>query len=98
MTARHAHSIPKALIAAVRARRIALRMTIREFSKQIGRDMWIDSEWENGRAVPRAFGWDDSFTGSVTMRSLQRISQPCDGQWLLGIKLNWPRFAEEASG
>jgi DNA-binding transcriptional regulator YiaG len=53
MASFHAQSIPKTLIEAVRARRIALKMTLREFSKIIGRNMWTISEWENGRAVPR---------------------------------------------
>ena len=53
MAAFHASSRPKTLIEAVRARRIALKMTLREFSKVIGRNLWAVSEWENGRAVPR---------------------------------------------
>ena len=53
MAAFHANSIPKTLIEAVRARRIALKMTLREFSKVIGRNLWAVSVWENGRAVPR---------------------------------------------
>jgi DNA-binding transcriptional regulator YiaG len=53
MVAFHANSIPTTLIKAVRARRIALKMTLREFSKVIGRNMWTISEWENRRAVPR---------------------------------------------
>lgn len=28
-------------------------MTLREFSKVIGRNLWAVSEWENGRTVPR---------------------------------------------
>lgn len=53
MVTLHANSIPTTLIGAVRARRIALKMTLQEFSKIIGRNMWTVSEWENGRAVPR---------------------------------------------
>jgi DNA-binding transcriptional regulator YiaG len=53
MVALHANSIPSTLIEAVRAQRIALKMTLWEFSKIIGRNMWTISEWENGRAVPR---------------------------------------------
>ena len=53
MTAFHASSKPKTLIEAVRARRIALKMSLRELSKIIGRNMWAISEWENGRVVPR---------------------------------------------
>jgi DNA-binding transcriptional regulator YiaG len=49
----HANSVPKSLIEAVRARRIALKMTLREFSKTIGRTIWTISEWENRRAVPK---------------------------------------------
>jgi DNA-binding transcriptional regulator YiaG len=49
----HAKAKPKTLIEAVRARRIALKMTLREFSKIIRRNMWTVSEWENGRAVPK---------------------------------------------
>jgi transcriptional regulator with XRE-family HTH domain len=49
----HANSFPKSVIEAVRARRIALGMSLREFSKVIGRSMWAISEWENGRAIPR---------------------------------------------
>lgn len=52
MTAFHAGSEPKTLIGAVRARRIASKMSLREFSKVIGRNMWSISEWETGRAVP----------------------------------------------
>ena len=33
-------SLPRNLIEAVRARRIALKMTLREFSKSIGRNVW----------------------------------------------------------
>ena len=53
MAAFHVGNRPKTLIEAVRARRIALKMTLREFSKVIGRNLWAVSEWENGRAVPR---------------------------------------------
>jgi DNA-binding transcriptional regulator YiaG len=53
MASFHANSQPKTLIEAVRARRIALKMNLRNFSKTIGRNMWSVSEWENGRAVPR---------------------------------------------
>jgi DNA-binding transcriptional regulator YiaG len=53
MTTFHERSNPKTLIEAVRARRIALKMTLREFSKIIGRNMWTVSEWENGRATPK---------------------------------------------
>ena len=53
MAAFHAKSVPKTLIEAVRARRIALKMTLREFSKIVGRNMWTVSEWENGRAIPK---------------------------------------------
>ena len=53
MVALHANKMPATLLDAVRARRIALKMTLREFSKVIGRNMWTISEWENGRAVPR---------------------------------------------
>jgi len=53
MLALHAKSMPTTLVEAVRARRIALKMTLREFSKIIGRNMWAISEWENWRVVPR---------------------------------------------
>ena len=53
MVAFHANSTPTSLIEAVRARRIALKMTLRQLSKVIGRNMWAISEWENGHVVPR---------------------------------------------
>ncbi len=56
MVAFHANSKPKTLIEAVRAKRIALGISLRQFSKIIGRNMWSISEWENGRARPRASG------------------------------------------
>lgn len=53
MAALYENSRPKTLVEAARARRIALKMTLREFSKAIGRNMWSISEWENGRAIPQ---------------------------------------------
>jgi len=56
MVAFHANSKPATLIEAVRARRIALGISLRQFSEIIGRNMWSISEWETGRALPRASG------------------------------------------
>jgi len=53
MAAFHSHNVPKTLIEAVRARRIALQMTLRDFARAIGRSMYSIPEWENGRAIPR---------------------------------------------
>ncbi len=53
MTAFHANSEPKTLIEAVRAKRITMKMSLREFAKVIGRCMWSISEWETGRTIPR---------------------------------------------
>jgi len=53
MAAFHAKSRPKTLIQAVRARRIALRMSLRQFSKVIGVSKWTISKWDNELMIPR---------------------------------------------
>lgn len=54
MTTFHSASQPKTLVEAGRARRIALKMTLREFVKAIGRSMYSISKWENGHTIPRS--------------------------------------------
>jgi transcriptional regulator with XRE-family HTH domain len=49
----HGASHPQTLTEAVRARRIGLKMTLREFAKAIGRSIYSISEWENGHTNPR---------------------------------------------
>jgi DNA-binding transcriptional regulator YiaG len=53
MAALHSNIHPVTLIEAVRARRIALKMPLREFAVAIGRSIDSISAWENGHAVPR---------------------------------------------
>jgi len=54
MPAIHSEGFPKTLIEAVRARRIGMQMTLREFGKVIGRHFCAVSEWERGVNRPNA--------------------------------------------
>ena len=49
----HGHHLPKTLIEAARSRRIALKMTLRDFAKAIGRSKYSVSKWENAQVLPR---------------------------------------------
>jgi len=53
MTAFHGNSRPSTLIEVVRARRIARKMTLRQFATAIGRSMYTISKWENAHTIPR---------------------------------------------
>ena len=53
LAALHGNHSPKSLIEAVRSRRIALKMTLRDFATAIGRSMYSVSSWENGHSIPR---------------------------------------------
>ena len=50
----HSKSKELTLIKAIRARRIAMKMSLRELGKVIGRNMWAISEWESGKNRPNA--------------------------------------------
>ena len=52
MPAIHRESKTHTLIGAVRARRIAMKMTLRQFGKVIGRHFGAVSEWERGVNKP----------------------------------------------
>ena len=54
MAALHSNIRAATLIEAVRARRIALKMPLREFDTAIGRSIDSISAWENGHSVPRS--------------------------------------------
>jgi DNA-binding transcriptional regulator YiaG len=54
MAALHSKIRAATLIEAVRARRIALKMPLREFAAAIGRSIDAISAWENGHSVPRS--------------------------------------------
>ena len=50
----HSKGEPKTLVEAIRAKRIGMKMTLRQFGKIIGRHFCAVSEWERGVNRPNA--------------------------------------------